>query len=99
MALEAKKAALVATRDLPKIVEAAVHAAGIRLATNDPIVVRWDLAGKVVKDFAEGQHFADAVAKHVTAGGIDASPAVLLIDKKIIAGFFERLAIPQIRNL
>ena len=99
MVAEAKKASLIAARDLPKIVDAAVHAAGIRLASNDPLVVRWDLAGKVVKDFAEGQKFADAVAKHVTAGGIDASPAVLLIDKRIIAGFFERVAIPQIRNL
>ena len=99
MAIEPKRAALVGARDLTKVIETAIHAAGLQSSAAGALVVRWDLAGKVVRDFAEGQKFADAVAKQVTAGGIKATPAVLKIDKQIIAGFFERAAVPQLRNI
>ncbi|WP_010186942.1 hypothetical protein [Sphingomonas sp. PAMC 26605] len=99
MATDIRKATLVAARDLPKIVEAAVHAAGDRVGVSGQLVLRWDLAGKVVRDLLEGQKFADNVALHMKAAGVDAAPAVLAIDNHIIAGFFERQAVPQIRTL
>lgn len=99
MVTDIRKATLVPARELPKIVEAAVHAAGDRVGISGPLVLRWDLAGKVVRDLLEGQKFAEHVAKHVTAAGVDAAPAVLAIDNHIIAGFFERHAVPQVRTL
>ncbi|MEN2787586.1 hypothetical protein ACFOKI_02790 [Sphingomonas qilianensis] len=99
MAVEHKGAKLVAVRDLPTIVEAAVKAAGVRTEGMESLVTRWELAGIVVKDFSEGQKFSTAIARQVSEHGIEASPAVLQIDDHILAGFFERGALPQFRNI
>ncbi|MEG3086492.1 hypothetical protein [Sphingomonas sp. PB4P5] len=97
MVMGRSSASLISVRELPGIVEAAVKAAGVRVE-GESLVLRWDLAGKVVRDFGEGKKFADAVAKQVTEAGFEASPAVLQIDDRILAGFFERIDIPQFRN-
>lgn len=100
MALDPKATAtLVSARELPGIVEKAVREAGQHVEGAGALVVRWDLIGREIRDFAKANEFASAVVKGVGAHGIAATPAVLAIDKKIIAGFFERSAIPQIRNL
>lgn len=97
MAIKERAASLISVRELPGVVEAAVKAAGVRVE-GDALVLHWDLAGKVVRDFGEGKKFADAVARQVSAAGFEASPAVLQIDDRILAGFFERIDIPQFRN-
>jgi hypothetical protein len=97
MAMKGSSAALISVRQLPGVVEAAVKAAGVRVE-GEPLVLRWDLAGKVVRDFGEGKKFADAVSKQVIEAGFDAVPAVLQIDDRILAGFFERIDVPQLRN-
>ena len=97
MAIKARAAALISVRELPSVVDAAVKAAGVRVE-GESVVFRWDLAGKVVRDFGEGKKFADAVSRQVSAAGFDAAPAVLQIDDRILAGFFERIDVPQFRN-
>jgi hypothetical protein len=38
------------------------------------------------------------VVKELAGQGVKANPAVLIIDKRILAGFFERLNVPQQRE-
>ena len=104
MAVDLRKSAtLVSAQELTKIVNHAVKAAGERSGATGPVVLRWELAGRVIRpgpDALKLAHdFADTVARQVTLGGIEATPAVLIIDKEITAGFFERAAVPQQRNL
>ena len=60
-----KKVNLVSARELPDLVESAVKAANLRLGAqvSGPLVKRWDIAGKVLKNYAAAQSFS----KEVTA--------------------------------
>lgn len=98
MTTDTGKAALISAKDLPKIVDQAIHAAGNRAGVTGPLVVRWDIAGKVVRDMATAHDFSEAVAKHVGGAGHAVAPAVLAIDGRILAGFVERVAMPQLRE-
>ena len=101
MAIASKSvAALVSARELPKVVDEAIKAAtAAGIASDGPLVVKWDLIGRQVRDLEAGEAFSGAVAKSLTGSGVKASPALLKIDKIIIAGFFERANIPQTRFL
>lgn len=94
-----KHAALIAAHNLPNVVAAAIKAANVRVEGAGSLVIHWDLAGKVVRDWAEGEKLAEVVSRHVSDAGHAAVPAVLSIDKRIIAGFIERIAVPQLRQL
>jgi hypothetical protein len=92
------KAALIPARELNSVVAAAVKAAGARVKlppTDDgPLIIRWELIGRVLRDLNQAQPFAAEVVKELAAKSIKATPAVLIIDKKILAGFFERPQLP-----
>ncbi len=90
------KAALISARELPKVVDAAIKAAGDK-GHAGPFVLRWDIAGKVIRE-AEAHAFATNVAKQLGAAGHEVSPAVLTIGGETLAGFVERNALPQFRE-
>ena len=98
------KAALVSIRELPSLVEAAVRTAHVKVpkatAADDALLLRWDLIGRILRerDLNVAQGFADAVVAELKAKNVAASPALLVIDKKILAGFFEKVNIPQQRQ-
>jgi hypothetical protein len=95
------KAALVSARELPNLVDAAVKAAAVRAQIPDaagPVIVKWELIGRVLRDLKQAQPFADGVVAELGAKGVKASPAILIVDKKILAGFFEKIAVPQQRQ-
>lgn len=95
--LEPRKAGLVSARELPKLVEEAIRVAGVKV-TPAAIGSKWDLIGRELARGVDAQAFATAVTKQVNAAGVKAVPAVSIIDKKIFAGFYEKLAIPQFRQ-
>jgi hypothetical protein len=94
-----KSAALISARELPKLVNAAIAAAGHHDAVSPALVVKWDLIGRQIREMAAAEKFAHDVSSHLGAAGHAVTPAVLQIDKRIIAGFFERVSVPQIREL
>lgn len=91
-----KKAALISVRELQPIVDRAIKEAGLQVDDHG-LVVRWDLAGRILRDLPTAEKFAASVSKTITAHGHDVVPAVLQIDKTIIAGFYERVNTPQTR--
>ncbi len=98
------KAALVSVRELPGLVDAAMRAAHVKVpkatAADNALLLRWDLIGRILRerDLGVAQGFADAVVAELKAKNVAATPALLVIDKKILAGFFERVNIPQQRQ-
>jgi len=98
------KAALVSARELPKLVDAAVRAAQVKVPkatpAEDALTLRWELIGRILRerDLGVAQGFADAVVAELKAQNVAASPALLVIDKRILAGFFERPNIPVQRE-
>lgn len=101
MAVAPTKAALVSNRELTRVVDAAVKAVieRTKIPVDDgSVVIRWELIGRILRDLDTAQPFATQVAKEMTVLGVKATPAVLIIDKKILAGFFERLNLPQQRQ-
>lgn len=96
------KAALVPARELNDVVAAAVKAAGARVkvpSTDDaPLTIKWELVGRVLKDLNLAQPFAAEVVRELAAKNIKATPAVLIIDKRILAGFFEKPQVPAERQ-
>jgi hypothetical protein len=105
MAVELSKTKLVSARELSKVVDEAVKAAGAGGAGGGGgvgaggaaahnVIINPDILGRVIRDLAQAQHFADAVAKGVNKAGIAAEPVVLSVGKGInIAGFIEREAL------
>lgn len=102
MAKARETAKLVPMRELAdhvqKAVDLAAKSAGLAPGPAG-LIARWDLYGRIVRDFAEGQKFAAETKKSLgtSIGGV--SPAVLMIDKRIIAGFFPVKEIGQLREL
>jgi hypothetical protein len=95
-------AQLLSARALPSAIANAVKLAEERVQvgrTQGPIVVKWDLIGRILRDSKLAFEFADAVASNLNEGGMKVEPAVLIQKKIIIAGFFERKLVPQIREL
>jgi hypothetical protein len=95
------RAGLVSNRELQGLVDAAVKVAAERTQTpigDGSTVLKWELIGRILRDLNTAQPFAAEVTRALGAQGVKASPAVLIIDKKILAGFFERLNIPQERQ-
>jgi hypothetical protein len=95
-------AQLLSAHALPSAIANAVKLAEERVQvgrTQGPIVVKWDLIGRILRDSKLAFEFADAVASNLNEGGMKVEPAVLIQKKIIIAGFFERKLVPQIREL
>jgi hypothetical protein len=95
-----KKAGLVSARELPNLVDSAVKAATQRIGSQvaGPLVRRWDIAGKVLKDLAAAQAFSKEVTAEVTKAGVRAKPALVILDREILAGFIDRDHIPKLRE-
>jgi hypothetical protein len=92
---------LLAARDLPDRINKAVQLAEERLGivnSSPHLVIRWDLVGRILRDRIKAESFAEEVSVQLREQGLKVEPAVLIINKKIIAGFFERASVPQIRQ-
>lgn len=97
----APKAKLVSARELPGLVSEAVKAAAAnpklrqKIDLADPtITIRWELIGRILRDLNDAQLFSADVAKSLKARNITVTPATLIIDKRILAGFFEKVQVP-----
>ena len=97
----APKAKLVSARELSGLVTEAVKAAAAnpklkeKLDLAEPaITIRWDLIGRILRNLEDAQTFSGDVAKSLKAKNISVTPATLIIDKRILAGFFERVQVP-----
>lgn len=97
MALDPKKAALIPARNLPKIVTEAIKQAEVRIGAGvvgeAKIVKKWELIGRVCRDLPQAERFAAEVSREL---GPNVSPALIKIDDKILAGFIERVKVPQV---
>ncbi|HEX9965090.1 MAG TPA: hypothetical protein VGB04_08920 [Allosphingosinicella sp.] len=96
-----KKPNLVSARELPNLVDNAVKAATQRIGStrvSGPPIKRWDIRGYVLKDLAAAQSFSKEVTAEVTKAGVKAKPAVLILDREILAGFIDRDHIPKLRE-
>jgi hypothetical protein len=96
VALDPKKAALIPARNLPKIINEAILQAEARLGgivTEPKIVRKWELIGRVCRTLPEAERFATEVSAQL---GPNVSPGLIKIDDKILAGFIERLKVPQV---
>ena len=90
---------LVSAGELPNIIDAAIKAAGSRAGgPTGKLVRKWEIVGKVARNFDQGHAFATDVAAALRTQGIDAQPAVLGVGKDIICGFIERGNLPQVRE-
>lgn len=96
-----KRANLVSARELPNVVDSAVKAASQRIGSqvSGPVVRRWDIAGKILRDLAAAQSFSKEVTAEVTRAGVRAKPALLIVDKEILAGFIDRDHLPKLREI
>lgn len=97
-----RKADLVSARDLSRTVEAAVKVASARVpdaGVSGPVIVKWELVGRVAKTLALGEKLAGEITGELAKSGLDAQPAVLGVGKYIICGFFEPPNVPLARNL
>jgi len=97
MAVEpTSKTKLVSSRELSKVVDEAIKAAGGRLGGGGPshnVILSPEILGRILRE-AEGQHFAEAVSKGVERAGISVQPVVFPIGHGLeIAGFIERDAL------
>ena len=90
------KTKLVSSRDLSKVVDEAIKTAGGRVGGGGPghnVILSPEILGRILRE-AEGQHFAQAVAKGVEKTGIHVQPVVFPIGHGLeIAGFIERDAL------
>lgn len=98
MADVSKRAALISAKELPKLIDAALAGPGDHGAVSTALVKKWDLVGRVMKDMKAADAFSTSVAGHLNASGHSVSAAVLKVDGRILAGFYERVAIPQIKE-
>lgn len=95
------KTKLISVSDLPRVVESAVKSAQARLGgtlERGPIIRKWEINGRVVRDRALAERFTNEVTAEVAKSGADVSPAMLILDKIIYCGFIERPRIPIERN-
>lgn len=97
----APKAKLVSARELHGLVAEAVKVAAAnpklkeKLDLSEPAVtIRWDLIGRILRNLEDAQTFSGGVASALKAKNIAVTPATLIIDKRILAGFFERTQVP-----
>lgn len=92
---------LVSARELSKVVEAAVKSASVRVPGAEPggpVVVKWELVGRVAKNLAQGQELATAITGELGKSGLKVEPAVLGVGRQIICGFFEPPNVPLLRE-
>jgi hypothetical protein len=92
---------LVSARELPNLVDSAVKAAAQRIGStkvSGPVVKRWDIAGYVLRDLATAQTFSKEVTAALGKAGVNAKPALLILDKEILAGYIDRGHIPKLRE-
>ena len=95
-------AKLINAAELSNSVTDAVALASKRMALpgkQGKIVMRWELMGIIMRDLDIGSQFADAVTAELKTKGIAVEPAVLRVNRQIIAGFYERGNVPAIREL
>lgn len=92
---------LVSARELSRTVEAAVKSASARVAgaeASGPVIVKWELVGRVAKNLAQGQELATAITGELGKSGLKVQPAVLGVGRQIICGFFEPPNVPLARE-
>ena len=93
---------LVSARELSRTVEAAVKSASARVAgaeaVSGPVIVKWELVGRVAKTLAQGQELATAITGELGKSGMKVQPAVLGVGRQIICGFFEPPNVPLARE-
>lgn len=65
-------------------------------APGGPLIRQGGTVGQVISDFATGQSLTAAVSAEVNKGGLKVEPAVLMVGRKITAGFIEKISIPAI---
>ena len=98
-----RKSNLIAARELPRVVDAAVKAASARVAGAEAasgVIVKWELIGRVAKNLAQAQELATGITSEVSkSAGVKVQPAVLSVGKQIVCGFFEPGNVPVVRNL
>jgi len=97
MAVEpTSKTKLVSSRELSKLVDEAIKAAGGRVGGGGPghnVILSPEILGRILRE-TEGQHFAEAVTKGVAKTGVNVQPVVFSIGHGMeIAGFIERDAL------
>jgi hypothetical protein len=93
---DVKKAQLIPLKKLPDLVDAAIRVAqpGTGGTPASKVIKRWEIIGRVARNFEEGQKFADAVTAHISQQGFEVKSAVLRLDRDIICGFIERGNLP-----
>jgi hypothetical protein len=92
---------LIPVSRLPETVAKAVELAQARVGAVDGVNLhfhKWDLVGRIARDFAGANKFADAVTAEIAGMGIKAEPAVFKVGGAILAGYIERDNLPQIRG-
>ena len=91
---------LVSARELSKTVEAAVKAASARTGADPsgPVIVKWELVGRIAKNLAQGQELATEITGELGKSGLRVQPAVLGVGRQIICGFFEPPNVPLLRE-
>ena len=95
--MDESKALLIQQRDLSRVVERAVKLAEERLGgpvADDRFVRKWEILGRILRerDLLVAEKFANEVARNL---GPAAQPALVKIDDRILAGFIERIDVPQ----
>jgi hypothetical protein len=99
---EIARADLISARKLPDLVDKAVEMALQRIKVSPAkgsVITKWELMGRRVKTLPDAEVFSQEVAKSMAALGTPVEPALLKIDKWIIAGFFERPNVPFERGI
>lgn len=102
MAKAPETAKLISARELAAHVQKAADIAAKQLGLSSGpagVIARWELYGRLVKDFAEGQTFAAATKKALDKSVGSVRSGVVMIDKRIIAGFFPSKVVDEIRKL
>ncbi|MGZ8285075.1 MAG: hypothetical protein ACXWUO_02055 [Allosphingosinicella sp.] len=95
----AKGSKLVSARDLARVVDAAVKSATVRGAEPaGPVIVKWELVGRVAKNLAQGHELATAITGKLGESGLKVQPAVLGVGRQVICGFFEPPNVPLSRE-
>lgn len=92
---------LISVSELPRVIESAVKTAQTRLGTRlprGPIIRKWEINGRVLADMTLAGSFTKEVTAAATKAGANVSPAILIIDNEIYAGFIEKSRIPVERS-
>lgn len=94
-----RRAGMISFEELPEELRKAIMLAGDHAGATGPVVAKWQIAGRMIKDPVQATNFSNAVVKHLGQIGINANPAVLTIRGETLAGFIQLPALPVAREL